>query len=43
MNWLRLLEIIEAAKQRVTTDPKRQNGYQWACYCRVCCDLRRLA
>lgn len=43
MNWPRLLDIIDLAKRRVTSDPKRQRGYQWVCYCSVCCELRNLS
>lgn len=42
MNWLRLLEIIEMARRRTTDDPKRQRGFQWVCFCSVCCELRRV-
>lgn len=43
MNWLRLLEIIEWAKARTGNQPKVDRGWSWACYCRVCSELRTLS
>jgi hypothetical protein len=40
MNWLRLLEIIEMARSMTGRIPKRDMGWNWQCYCRVCCALR---
>ncbi len=42
MNWPRLLEIIEMALRRTGNEPKPDRGWSWACYCSVCCELRRL-
>lgn len=43
MNWLRLLEIIDLARKRTGNPVKVDRGWSWACYCVVCCELRKLA
>ena len=42
MNWVRLLEIIAMAGRRVGPVRRVERGYQWVCYCAVCCALRAL-
>lgn len=43
MNWVRLLEIVAMSMRRVGREQKVDRGLNWACYCSVCCELRRIA
>jgi hypothetical protein len=36
-----LRDFIEMARQKIGGPPK--TGWNWACYCRVCCALREVA
>jgi hypothetical protein len=42
VNWLRLLEIIEMARQRTGNTVKVDRGWSWVCYCVVCRELRKM-
>jgi len=38
-----MARLIEMATRRTGTDRKGDRGWNWACYCPVCIELRRLA
>lgn len=44
IDWPRLLKVIEMARGRIQRDTKNKpdRGYQWTCYCSVCCEIWRL-
>lgn len=43
MDWPILLKIIEMAGERFPlARGKKDRGWSFCCYCRVCCELRRL-
>jgi hypothetical protein len=34
--------VVEMAKKRVGTPRKGERGWNWACYCPVCIEIRKI-